>query len=261
MVVGFTSLLFLHKYFDKVMEKREFIKNTVLGGAALAASVGSIVPAFPHINSFIGLDGNAINDKGEYVLPELPYPYEALEPHIDKKTMQIHHDIHHAGYVKGLNNASSKIKDAIKANDFALIKHWEREISFHGAGHFLHTIFWKNMSPTKTSRSTQLDNYITKSFGSFDEFKSLFKASASAVEGSGWGILAYEPISDKLVVLQAEKHQNLGQWTSLPILVIDVWEHAYYLTYQNKRPDYVESFFNIINWQNVSDRLAFYQKG
>jgi Fe-Mn family superoxide dismutase len=243
------------------MEKREFIKNTVLGGAAIATSFTSLASSnFPQTSILAGLDDTAINDKGEYVLPPLPYPYESLEPYIDRKTMQIHHDLHHAGYVKGLNTANAKIKEAIKSNDFALIKHWEREAAFHGAGHFLHTIFWKNLSPAKTTRSQQLDNYIGKSFGTFEEFKALFKAASTAVEGSGWGILAYEPISDRLVVLQAEKHQDLSQWISLPLLVIDVWEHAYYLTYQNKRADYVEAFFNIINWQNVSERLALFQK-
>lgn len=242
------------------MKKREFIKNTILGGAVLTSGISALASENPSKSLLSRLDENAVNDKGEYILPELPYAYDALEPYIDKKTMQIHHDLHHAGYVKGLNTANTKIKEAIKANDYALIKHWQREAAFHGAGHFLHTIFWKNLSPIKSTRSSQLDEYITKSFGSFDEFKALFKASAVAVEGSGWGILAYDSIADKLAVLQAEKHQDLSQWTSLPLLVVDVWEHAYYLTYQNKRADYVEAFFNIINWQNVSDRLSFFQK-
>jgi len=176
------------------MEKREFIKNTMLGGMAMAVSA----PSFGMENQLhtlvLGLDNDAINANGEYTLPPLPYPYESLEPHIDRKTMQIHHDLHHAGYVKGLNNANQKIKESIKSTDYSMIKHWQKEAAFHGAGHFLHCIFWKNISPAKSSKSAQLDSYIAKSFGGFDEFKALFKATSVAVEGSGWGILAYDTL-------------------------------------------------------------------
>ncbi len=192
-------------------------------------------------------------------LPPLPYPYDALEPYIDEQTMRLHHDVHHAGYVKGLNRAEEMLAKARESGDFALIKHWEREAAFHGAGHFLHSIFWPNMiSPdqAKERPEGELAALIDRDFGSFDAFKAQFIAAATAVEGSGWGILAYRPFDDRLVVLTAEKHQNLTQWGVYPLLVIDVWEHAYYLKYQNRRGEYVKNFFHIINWDNVAENLA-----
>ncbi len=190
-------------------------------------------------------------------LPPLPYPYDALEPYIDEQTMHLHHDIHHLGYVKGLNTAEEKLAEARSSGDFALVKHWSREAAFHGAGHLLHSIFWTNMTAADRASATpsgELAQAIDRSFGGFDGFKAQFQAAANAVEGSGWGILAYRAADDSLIVLQAEKHQNLTQWGVIPLLVLDVWEHAYYLKYQNKRPEYVKNFFNIINWDDVAER-------
>ena len=190
-------------------------------------------------------------------LPPLPYPYDALEPHIDEQTMRLHHDIHHAGYVKGLNNAEAKLAEARAAGDFALVKHWSREAAFHGSGHLLHSVFWPNMisaSEAKSAPGGALAEAIERDFGSFEAFKAQFIAAATAVEGSGWGILAYRPSDDALVILTAEKHQNLTQWGVIPLLVLDVWEHAYYLKYQNRRGEYVKNFFNIVNWDDVAAR-------
>ncbi len=195
-----------------------------------------------------------------YELPPLPYPYNALEPYIDEQTMHLHHDIHHQAYVNGLNTALQKLAEARKAGDFALVKHWEREAAFHGSGHFLHAIFWPNMAPAGKGGGGEptgdLASQINRDFGSFEAFKNQFLAASNAVEGSGWGILAWEPNAGQLVILTAEKHQNLTQWGVTPLLVLDVWEHAYYLKYQNKRPEYTKAFFNIINWSNVAERLA-----
>ncbi|MFN2227581.1 MAG: superoxide dismutase [Anaerolineae bacterium] len=190
-------------------------------------------------------------------LPPLPYDYDALEPYVDAQTMHLHHDIHHAGYVKGLNNAEEKLAKAREAGNFALIKHWSREAAFHGSGHLLHSIFWPNMiaaSQAKAAPEGALAEAIDRDFGSFDAFEAQFQAAAGAVEGSGWGILAYRPDDGALVVLTAEKHQNLTQWGVIPLLVLDVWEHAYYLKYQNRRGEYVQNFFNIINWDDVAAR-------
>jgi Fe-Mn family superoxide dismutase len=189
----------------------------------------------------------------------LPYEYDALEPYIDEQTMRLHHDIHHAGYVAGLNNAEAKLAEARKAGDFALVKHWSREAAFHGSGHLLHSIFWPNMisaSKAKPAPQGALAEAIDRDFGSFEAFKAQFIAATTAVEGSGWGILAYRPDDGALVVLTAEKHQNLTQWGVVPLLVLDVWEHAYYLKYQNRRGEYVKNFFNIINWDDVAARYA-----
>jgi len=189
-------------------------------------------------------------------LPTLPYEYDALEPHIDAQTMKLHHDIHHLGYVKGLNNAEEKLAQARKAGDFSLVKHWEREAAFHGAGHFLHCIFWENMGPNCGGAPTgALADAITAKFGNFDSFKEHFLAAGGAVEGSGWVLLTKNNVTSELEILTAEKHQNLTQWVNTPLLVCDVWEHAYYLKYQNRRPEYLKAFMNVVNWENVASRL------
>jgi len=197
-------------------------------------------------------------------LPPLPYAYDALEPYIDEQTMRLHHDVHHNGYVKGLNNAEAKLAAARAEGDFALIKHWEREAAFHGSGHILHSLFWLNMAPAGNGGggvpSGSLATQIEQDFGSFEAFKAQFVAASTAVEGSGWGILAWQPAGKRLVILTAEKHQNLTQWGVTPLLVLDVWEHAYYLKYQNRRGEYVKNFFHIINWADVAERFAKAQR-
>jgi Fe-Mn family superoxide dismutase len=193
----------------------------------------------------------------EYVLPPLPYNYNALEPHIDEATMKLHHDKHHAGYVAGFNNALKKLEEARANGDFALVKHWSREAAFNGSGHFLHAIFWTNMSPKGGGEPKgALREAIDKDFGGFEAFKNQYIAAAGAVEGSGWAILGYHKEGKQLMIVQAEKHQNLTVQGIIPLLVLDVWEHAYYLKYQNKRPDYIKAFFNVINWDDVAHRYA-----
>ncbi|MCB0353107.1 MAG: superoxide dismutase [Bdellovibrionales bacterium] len=190
-------------------------------------------------------------------LPPLSYDYEALEPHIDAQTMRLHHDIHHLGYVNGLNNAEKKLAEARNNNDYGLVKHWEREAAFHGAGHFLHTIFWENMHPSGGGvPNGAVADAIKSAFGSFENFSNHFRAAGGAVEGSGWVLLVKNNTTDALDILTAEKHQNLTQWVVTPLLVCDVWEHAYYLKYQNKRGDYLNAFMNVINWSDVAKRLA-----
>jgi Fe-Mn family superoxide dismutase len=222
----------------------------------LLSSLGAGLIAAPVLGSWSAALEMPVSENGEFVLPDLPYPYEALEPYIDKETMRLHHDIHHAGYVKGLNTAMSMLDEARKSGDTALIKHWSRELAFHGSGHFLHSIFWKNMSPNGGGKpSGSLAAAIDRDFGGFDAFKIHFSAAASSVEGSGWGILGYHPSADKLLILQAEKHQDLTAQGVIPLLVLDVWEHAYYLKYQNMRGDYVNAFFHVINWADVAERF------
>ncbi len=194
----------------------------------------------------------------KYELPPLPYAYDALEPHIDEQTMRLHHDKHHLSYVNGLNTALEKLAAAREAGDFAMVKHWSREAAFHGSGHFLHSIFWPNMAPPGSGPSEptgDLAAQIAKDFGSFQAFKAQFSAAAGAVEGSGWALLVWEPNAGQLEVLQSEKHQNLTQWGVVPLLVLDVWEHAYYLKYQNNRAAYVEAWWNVVNWNDVAERF------
>ncbi len=192
-----------------------------------------------------------------YKLPDLPYAYDALEPYYDEQTVRLHHDAHHKGYVDGLNNAVTKLAEARAAGDFALVKHWERELAFHGAGHILHCLFWDNMSPDGGGEPQgDLAKQIEKDFGSFEAFKKHFSAATAAVEGSGWGILVWNPYSAKLEIMTAEKHQDLSIWGVTPLLVCDVWEHAYYLKYQNKRAAWIEAWWNLVNWPDVEARLA-----
>lgn len=192
-----------------------------------------------------------------HTLPQLPYDYNALEPHYDEQTVRLHHDAHHKSYVDGLNNAEAKLEEARKNNDYALIKHWERELAFHGSGHILHTLFWENLSSNGGGTpSSAIADEINKEFGEYETFKKQFSAAAVAVEGSGWAVLAWNPLFHKLVILQVEKHQNLTQWGVAPLLILDVWEHAYYLKYQNKRAAFVNAWWNIVNWKEVDNRFA-----
>jgi len=193
---------------------------------------------------------------GGHTLPNLPYPYNALEPFISEEIMRLHHDKHHQAYVDGLNKAELKLKKARETNDFTLIKHWSRELAFHGSGHYLHSIFWKNMSPHGGgSPQGPLKSEIEKYFGSFSAFKKQFSEAAKQVEGVGWAILVWSPQARHLEILQSERHMLLTQWDTIPLLVLDVWEHAYYLQYKNKRPEYVDNWWNIVNWHDVEMRF------
>jgi Fe-Mn family superoxide dismutase len=192
---------------------------------------------------------------GGHTLPPLPYDYDALEPYIDEKTMRLHHDKHHKSYVEGLNKAEEMMAKARQTGDFELIQHWEREAAFNGAGHYLHTIFWNNMKPKGGGEPTgSLGSEIRKVFGSFPRFKKHFSSAAEKVEAVGWAILVWAPRAHRLEILQAEKHQNLSQWDVIPLLVLDVWEHAYYLKYQNDRKSYIEAWWNVVNWDYVNQR-------
>jgi len=198
----------------------------------------------------------------KYELPKLPYNYNALEPYISGELLKIHHDKHHQAYVDGLNKALDKFEEMRANGDYSLIKHWEREIAFNGSGHILHTLYWDNMAPagTKNGISKELKDQIKKDFKSVDILKAQFIAAAVAVEASGWAILGWSPELDRLVTLQCEKHQNLSVWGVVPILILDVWEHAYYLDYQNKRADYVNAWWNIVNFEEVNSRFESVMK-
>ena len=187
-----------------------------------------------------------------YELPPLPYAYNALEPHIDEQTVRIHHDKHHAGYVAGLNAAEEGLKKAREASDFAAVKSFSKALAFHGSGHILHTVYWDTMGPNGggTPKGT-MSEQIDQDFGSFDAFKGQFTNATVGVEGSGWGALVWSNFTKKLEILTAEKHENLTQWGAVPILVCDVWEHAYYLKYQNLRAKYVEAWWNVVDWNKV----------
>jgi Fe-Mn family superoxide dismutase len=192
---------------------------------------------------------------GAYRLPPLPYDYNALEPLYDEKTLRIHHTKHHAAYVNGLNDALGKLEAARKANDYASVQQLSRQLAFNGSGHVLHTLFWHSMSPGEPEMPAALADAMTRSFGSVQNGQSQFAAATKAVEASGWGVLVYEPVANRLLILQCEKHQNLTIWNTVPLLVCDVWEHAYYLQYQNNRPAWVDNFMKLANWPFAAARL------
>lgn len=194
----------------------------------------------------------------EYCLPDLPYPYGALEPVIDEQTLRLHHGKHHAAYVNGLNSAILKLEDARTGNDFASIRSLCLAVAFHGSGHMLHSLFWKSMCEKEKCHepaSGVLFDQIVTDFGSVAAFKRQFSEAAKTVEGSGWAVLAYENIGKRLMVLQAENHQKQTFQGAIPILTLDVWEHAYYLKYQNRRADYVDAWWSICNWDGTQTRL------
>lgn len=235
------------------MNRREYLKKT-LGGAALLGAAGILNPAEAASELFsISMTDNL----GRYTLPDLPYAHDALEPYIDAQTMQLHHERHHQAYVNGLNTALDKLEESRNSNDFSLVKHWSREISFHGGGHYLHTLFWSVMAPNSGGdpKNAALKAQIERSFGTYDGFRRHFIAASNAVEGSGWGVLAWEPVGKRLIIHQIERQSDLSTWSNIPLLMVDVWEHAYYLKYQNRRGDYTNAFMNVVNWDEVARRL------
>lgn len=199
---------------------------------------------------------NSVIPAGGHTLPELPYPYDALEPYISKEIMKLHHSIHHQSYVNGLNTAEQSLKKAREENDFSFINFWTRELAFHGSGHYLHTIFWKNMIPHGTQLPHgRLLKEIETYFHSFELFQKQFSEAANQLKGNGWVLLIWSPRSRHLEILQAENHHLFTQWDTIPLLVLDVWEHAYYLQYQNNRKEYVQNWWKIINWNDVELRF------
>lgn len=193
----------------------------------------------------------------DYTLPELPYDYAALEPHISGKIMELHHDKHHAAYVTGANTALAKLAEARESGDLAAVNLHEKNLAFNLGGHVNHTVFWNNLSPDGGGAPTgELAAAIDEFFGSFDGFQKHFAAVAAGVQGSGWAILAWDSIGQRLVVGQLYDQQSNIALGLVPVLMLDVWEHAYYLDYLNVRADYIKAWWNIVNWADAGERLA-----
>lgn len=192
-----------------------------------------------------------------YTLPELPYDYAALEPHISGKIMELHHDKHHATYVADANAALEKLEAARESEDHAAINLLEKNLAFNLGGHINHSIFWKNLSPNGGGEPEgELAEAIKDSFGSFDKFKAQFTANALGIQGSGWSVLAYDSVSGRLVTFQLFDQQGNVPVGTIPLFQVDMWEHAFYLDYLNVKADYVKAIWSIANWQDVSERLA-----
>lgn len=193
----------------------------------------------------------------EYTLPELPYDYAALEPHISGKIMQLHHDKHHQAYVTGANTAVTQLAEARDSGNLAAINKLEKDLAFNLGGHVNHTIFWNNLSPEGGERPEgELAAAIDEYFGDFEKFQAQFTATALGVQGSGWAVLAWDALGQRPNIVQLFDQQGNLPAGTIPLLMLDVWEHAYYLDYLNVRADYVKAFWNIANWQDVAKRFA-----
>ena len=187
---------------------------------------------------------------------DLPYPLTALEPYYSKETLEIHYQVLYKGYVDNTNKTEEKLQKARLENDFSSIKCLEKDLSFFGSGVILHELFFKNMGPAiPTTPSVELMLQIIKDFGSYEAFKSQFTEASKVVEASGWCILVWVPEWSKLEILQCEKHQNLTLWGCKPLLVLDMWEHSYFLQYKANRAEYVNGFWNIVNWNVINKRF------
>lgn len=198
-----------------------------------------------------------------FELPPLPYDYNALEPHIDEQTMRLHHDKHHQAYTNGLNSALEKYPKLQDQSIEDLLSHVDAvpaevrgAVNFHGGGYFNHSVFWENMSPEGGGQpSGELASAITSTFGSFDKFKEQFKDAATGIQGSGWAWLAYNPMTDALEIRTMPNQTSILTEGLVPLLGLDMWEHAFYLKYQNKKGDYVDAWWNVVRWEDVARRL------
>ena len=187
---------------------------------------------------------------------DLPYPLNALEPYYSRETLELHYNILYKGYVDNSNKTEEKLNKARQTNNFENIKCLEKDLSFYGSGAILHQLFFQNLGPAiPTSPNVNLMEQIIKDFGNYDMFKNQFTEVSKTVEASGWCLLVWVPDFKKLEILQCEKHQNLTLWGCKPLLVLDMWEHSYYLQYKTSRPEYINAFWNIVNWNEVNKRF------
>jgi Fe-Mn family superoxide dismutase len=247
--------------------RREALETAALIGGWLTLGSANVMAqdksAAPPATAPTGAPGAP---EGPYKLPPLKYGFADLEPYIDAATMKLHHDIHHLAYVNGANAALVALDKIRKEGGDTIqrVRTVTQNLSFNLAGHILHEVFWDVMKKSgggEPARDTDIGRLILRDFGTFEAFKAQFSAAAMQAQGSGWGVLAWEPLSRQLLVTQAEKHENAGVPGAIPLLPLDVWEHAYYLNYQNKRADYIKAFFEVIDWESVDKRLVAAMKG
>ena len=191
-----------------------------------------------------------------YQLPELSYDYSALEPHISARIMELHHSKHHQAYVTGANAALEAMEKARSEDNFATLPKLQKDLAFNLGGHVNHSIFWKNLSPSSSAPEDDLAAAITEYFGSFEAFKNHFSAAAIGIQGSGWAYLAWDALGNRMIIGQLYDQQGNLAMGNIPLLMLDMWEHAFYLDYQNVKADYVKAFWNIVNWEDVANRFG-----
>ena len=233
------------------MNRKSFLQSSLILGGSSLIPVDSV---FSQGLKESGMD-KLTDGEGNFALQSLPYNENFLEPSMDQETLHLHYTFHHGDAVKAANKDLAMIKKAIDENSLDTVDYWTKKLSFHLSSHILHTIFWTNLTNKKSDPSSSLLKQIEKDFGTYDKLKLLISKTSKGVDGNGWGILGYQPYTGKLTVLQCENHEKLTQWGVIPILVIDVWEHSYYLKYRNRRAEFVDNLFPIINWDNVAQRF------
>ena len=227
--------------------RRHFLEGTLLaGGMAFTASAQA--------QGKTRYVDNLTDGTGKYAVAPLPYKYEALEPAIDARTVELHYNNHHKPAAVAANRAEEELAKARDGGQFALVKFYEKELAYQLSSHILHSIYWTNLGGKGGEPAGELAKAINAEFGSYPHFKAQLSAAAGAVEASGWGLLGYHPATRKLMILQCENHQKQLAPGVVPLLMVDVFEHAYYLKYQNRRPEYVANLFSIVNWDNVAER-------
>ena len=233
------------------MKRNEFLKTSTILGSASVLPPNNV---FSQSLKETGMD-KLTDANGNFALQPLPYAETFLEPSMDQETVHLHYTFHHGDAVKAANKDLEMVKKAIDENSLDTVDYWTKKLSFHLSSHVLHTIFWTNLTNKKGNPRGELLKQVEKDFSSFDKLKTLIAKTSKGVDGNGWGILGYQPYTKKLTVLQCENHEKLTQWGVIPLLVIDVWEHSYYLKYRNRRAEFVDNLFPIINWDNVADRF------
>ncbi|MGI9001888.1 MAG: superoxide dismutase [Pseudonocardia sp.] len=192
----------------------------------------------------------------DYVLPDLPYDYGALEPHIAGEIMELHHSKHHQTYVNGLNSALEQLAEAREKGELTSIVGLEKSLAFNLGGHINHSVFWPNLSPDGGGRPVNdLAAAIDEQFGSFEAFQAHFTATATTIQGSGWAILAWEPLGQQLLIVQLYDQQANVPIGLVPVVLLDMWEHAFYLQYRNVKPDYVTAWWNVVDWTDAASRF------
>jgi len=192
-----------------------------------------------------------------YTLPDLPYDFGALEPHVSGHIMELHHDKHHAAYVKGANTTVEKLDEARSKGDFATLPMLEKNLAFHLSGHVLHSLFWTNLSPEGGGEPEgDLAEAIGAGFGGFTPFRQQMTEAAMTIQGSGWALASWEPLAGRVVIQQVQDHQGNHGQGAVPLLAIDAWEHAYYLQYENRKAEFFEAIWNVVSWADVARRLA-----
>lgn len=232
--------------------RRNFVQGAVLAGGAALVGDGAAIAQIGAKSRYVD---KLTDEAGNYWAAPLPFALDALEPVIDARTVELHYMFHHKPAAVAANNAEQALAKARDSGEFTLVKHYEKELAIQLSSHILHSVYWTNLSGKGAEPKGDLAKGLSAEFGGFAKLKAHLAAATTAVEASGWGILGYHPMTRKLMVLQCENHQKLTAWGIVPLLVLDVFEHAYYLKYQNRRGEYVNNLFNIINWDNVAERF------